>query len=65
MSVSPRDPNAEIFLANSQGWKEEAEAVIKDVKDQVKDIFIAEKLEVLRITQWDRKFKNVQAKKNS
>ena len=46
MSVSPRDPNAEIFLANSQGWKEEAEAVIKDVKDQVKDIFIAEKLEV-------------------
>jgi len=40
MSVSPRDPNAEIFLANSQGWKEEAEAVIKDVKDQVKDIFI-------------------------
>jgi len=45
MSVSPRDPNAEIFLANSQGWKEEAEAVIKDVKDQVKDIFIAEKLE--------------------
>ena len=46
MSVSPRDPNAEIFLANSQGWKQEAEAVIKDVKDQVKDIFIAEKLEV-------------------
>ena len=46
MSVSPKDSNGEIFLANSQGWKEEAEAVIKDVKDQVKEIVISNKLEV-------------------
>ena len=38
--------NGEIFLADSQGWKEEAEAVIHDVKDQVKDIKISEKLQV-------------------
>ena len=35
----------EIFLADSQGWKEEAEAVIKDVKDHVKLIAIAENLQ--------------------
>ena len=46
MSLSPKDSNGEIFLANSQGWKEEAEAVIKDVKDQVKEIVISNKLEV-------------------
>ena len=38
--------NGEIFLAESKGWKEEAEAVIYDVKDQVKDIKISEKLQV-------------------
>jgi len=37
--------NGEIFLAESKGWKEEAEAVIHDVKDQVKDIKISEKLQ--------------------
>jgi len=37
--------NGEIFLADSKGWKEEAKAVIYDVKDQVKDINISEKLE--------------------
>ena len=38
--------NEEIFLADSQGWKEEAQAVIKDVKEQVKDITISEQLQV-------------------
>ena len=38
--------NEEIFLGNSQGWKEEAEAVINDVKDHVKEIAIADKLKV-------------------
>ena len=38
--------NGEIFLAESKGWREEAEAVIHDVKDQVKDIKISEKLQV-------------------
>ena len=51
MSVSPKDSNGEIFLANSQGWKEEAEAVIKDVKDQVKEIVISNKLEVSSSTK--------------
>lgn len=37
--------NGEIFLAESQGWREEAKAVIYDVKDQVKDIKISDKLE--------------------
>lgn len=37
--------NGEIFLAESQGWKEEAKAVIYDVKDQVKDIKISDKLQ--------------------
>jgi len=37
--------NEEIFLADSQGWKEEAQAVIKDVKEQVKDINISDKLQ--------------------
>lgn len=37
--------NGEIFLAESKGWKEEAEAVIYDVKDQVNDIKISEKLQ--------------------
>ena len=39
--------NEEIFLADSQGWKEEAQAVIKDVKEQVKDINISDKLQVI------------------
>ena len=38
--------NGEIFLADSQGWKEEAEAVIKDVKDHVKEIKISTGLQV-------------------
>ena len=40
--------NGEIFLAESQGWKEEAKAVIYDVKDQVKDIKISDKLQVFK-----------------
>ena len=40
--------NGEIFLAESQGWKEEAKAVIFDVKDQVKDIKISDKLQVFQ-----------------
>ena len=40
--------NGEIFLAESQGWKEEAKAVIFDVKDQVKDIKISDKLQVFK-----------------
>lgn len=38
--------NGEIFLADSQGWKEEAEAVIKDVKDHVQNIAISQNIQV-------------------
>ena len=41
--------NEEIFLADSQGWREEAQAVIKDVKEQVKDISISDQLQVWKI----------------
>ena len=36
----------EIFLGNSKGWKEEAQAVIQDVKKHVKTIQVSEKLQV-------------------
>ena len=38
----------EIFLGNSKGWKEEAQAVIQDVKKHVKTIEVSEKLQVNR-----------------
>ncbi len=38
------DKDGDILLFGSQGWKEEAEAVIKDVRDHVKDIYIAKNL---------------------
>ena len=38
----------EIFLGNSKGWKEEAQAVIQDVKKHVKTIEVSEKLQVKR-----------------
>jgi hypothetical protein len=41
--MDSQQDNGEIFHGDSKGWKEEAEAVIKDVRDHVKDIHIAQK----------------------
>ena len=49
--VSNLEDSGESFLGTEVGWKEEAQAVIKDVEKLVKQIDIAEKLEVFFIAE--------------
>ncbi len=41
-----KSDNEEIFLNDSDGWTEEAEGIINDVKEHVKEITIAKSIQV-------------------
>ena len=54
-----KSDNEEIFLNDSDGWTEEAEGIINDVKEHVKEITIAKSIQVSVINQAPNQTTNV------